>query len=116
MIRLGDEKLKNGLGECQVILVAEGKYFLIYILKLLLVVLCTSGNVSWNIFKHYMGLQKHKKKYLFLMISLNYKCSKDAKTGLGLVRECLVQGEIPVTFLDQPEGQIYPRSIGCCMV
>jgi len=22
---------------------------------------------------------------------LNYKCSKDAKTGLGLVRECLVQ-------------------------
>lgn len=25
------------------------------------------------------------------MISLNYKCSKDAKTGLGLVRECLVQ-------------------------
>ena len=30
-----DEKLKNGLGECQVILVAEGKYFQIYILKLL---------------------------------------------------------------------------------
>ena len=25
------------------------------------------------------------------MIPLNYKCSKDAKTGLGLVRECLVQ-------------------------
>ena len=25
------------------------------------------------------------------MIPLNYKCYKDAKTGLGLVRECLVQ-------------------------
>ena len=53
-----DEKLKNGLGECQVILVAEGNYFLIYILKLLLVVLCTSGNVSWNIFKHLHGSAK----------------------------------------------------------
>ena len=43
--------------------------------------------------EHYIGLQKHKKKYLFifLMISLNYKCSKDTKTGLGLVRGCLVQ-------------------------
>ena len=40
-----------------------------------------------------MGLQKHKKKniYLLLVISLNYKCSKDAKTGLVLVRMCLVQ-------------------------
>ena len=30
-----DEKLKNGLGECQVILVAEGNYFQIYIQKVL---------------------------------------------------------------------------------
>jgi hypothetical protein len=39
-----------------------------------------------------MGLQMSKKNiFLFVMISLNYKCSKDAKTGLGLVRGCLVQ-------------------------
>ena len=30
-----DEKLKNGLGECQVISVAEGYYFEIYIQKVL---------------------------------------------------------------------------------
>ena len=30
-----DEKLKNGLGECQVISVAEGNYFEIYIQKVL---------------------------------------------------------------------------------
>ena len=30
-----DEKLKTGLGECQVILVAEGNYFEIYIQKVL---------------------------------------------------------------------------------
>ena len=38
------------------------------------------------------------------MISLNYKCSKDAKTGLGLVRECLVQ--ILLHYLEsQVDGQ-----------
>ena len=53
-----------------------------------------------------MGLQMSKKKniFLFLMISLNYKCSKDAKTGLGLVRECLVQ--ILLHYLEsQVDGQ-----------
>ena len=38
------------------------------------------------------GMRNLKKNiYLFLIIPLNYKCSKDAKTGLGLVRGCLVQ-------------------------
>ena len=39
-----------------------------------------------------MGMQKHKKKYLFIVDDIiELHCSKDAKTGLGLVRECLVQ-------------------------
>ena len=52
-----------------------------------------------------MGLQMSKKNiFLFVMISLNYKCSKDAKTGLGLVRECLVQ--ILLHYLEsQVDGQ-----------
>ena len=39
------------------------------------------------------GMRNFLEKYLFISddTKLNYKCSKDAKTGLGLVRECLVQ-------------------------
>ena len=53
-----------------------------------------------------MGLQMSKKKYFFIcddIIEL-YKCSKDAKTGLGLVRGCLVQ--ILLHYLEsQVDGQ-----------
>ena len=45
-----------------------------------------------NIWSRLWWHEEFKKNiYLFLIIPLNYKCSKDAKTGLGLVRECLVQ-------------------------
>ena len=48
--------------------------------------------MAWNIIIAWS--EKHKKKHLFIAdywLSLNYKYSKDAKTGLELFRECLVQ-------------------------
>ena len=46
-------------------------------------------SIPWNI--TWVCKCQKKNIFLFVMISLNYKCSKDAKTGLGLVRGCLVQ-------------------------
>ena len=68
--------------------------FQFHILKKLLVLAKRFPVISSkiNTMEHYMGLQSKKKIiFLFVMISLNYKCSKDAKTGLGLVRGCLVR-------------------------
>ena len=57
---------------------------------------CTVAKSTYMMSEHgqdFDGMRNFLEKYIyfFLMIPLNYKCSKDAKTGLGLVRECLVQ-------------------------
>jgi hypothetical protein len=64
-----DGKLKTGLGECQVISVAEGNYFEIYIQKVL--VLAETKTVigsKINTMDHYMGLQSKSKKKLFFYL------------------------------------------------